>query len=150
MGFHQFVGKSRSEDIAAIANATAKILELSVEIKPEEILSSEEYVGSRYGVVTHQSNEALRLVAEMEGIFLDPVYSSKAMAGLIDHIRKGKLKKSDNVVFIHTGGILLYLPMPQSWLSRINVYFNSNSRVVFWMFWRQALPPCKSASCFSR
>ena len=96
--------KSRSEDIAAIANATAKILELSVEIKPEEILSSEEYVGSRYGVVTHQSNEALRLVAEMEGIFLDPVYSSKAMAGLIDHIRKGKLKKSDNVVFIHTGG----------------------------------------------
>ena len=75
-----------------------------MEINPEEIFSSEEFVGSRYGVVTHQSNEALRLVAEMEGIFLDPVYSSKAMAGLIDHIRKGKLKKSDNVVFIHTGG----------------------------------------------
>ena len=82
----------------------AKILDLSAVINPEEIISSEDYVGPRYGVVTHQSNEALRLVAETEGIFLDPVYSSKAMAGLIDHIRKGKLQKSDNVVFIHTGG----------------------------------------------
>jgi len=44
------------------------------------------------------------LVARTEGIFLDPVYSGKAMAGLIDHIRKGKLSKKDTVLFVHTGG----------------------------------------------
>ncbi len=43
-------------------------------------------------------------MARTEGIILDPVYSSKAMAGLIDHIRQGKLGKTDQVVFLHTGG----------------------------------------------
>jgi L-cysteate sulfo-lyase len=48
--------------------------------------------------------EAVRLFARHEGILLDPVYSGKGAAGLIDLIRKGYFKKSDNVVFIHTGG----------------------------------------------
>ena len=96
--------KSRSEDIAGIANAAAKILDVSLIISPEEIVSSEDYIGPRYGVVTPQSREALKLVAKTEGIFLDPVYSSKAMAGLIDHIRKGQVHQGEHVVFIHTGG----------------------------------------------
>jgi D-cysteine desulfhydrase family pyridoxal phosphate-dependent enzyme len=96
--------KSRSEDIAGIANAAAKILDVSLIINPKDIVSSEDYIGPRYGVVTPQSREALKLVAKTEGIFLDPVYSSKAMAGLIDHIRKGKVHKDENVIFIHTGG----------------------------------------------
>ena len=50
------------------------------------------------------SREAFQLVAQTEGVFLDPVYSSKAMSGLIDHIRKKKLSAKDTVVFIHTGG----------------------------------------------
>ena len=96
--------KSRSEDIAGIANAAAKILDVPLIISPEEIVSSEDYIGPRYGVVTPQSCEALQLVANTEGNFLDPVYSSKAMAGLIDHIRKGQVHQGEHVVFIHTGG----------------------------------------------
>jgi len=48
---------------------------------------------------------AIRLVAQTEGIFLDPVYTGKAMAGLIDLIKKGRFKSTDTVIFIHTGGI---------------------------------------------
>jgi L-cysteate sulfo-lyase len=48
--------------------------------------------------------EAVSLVARLEGIFLDPVYSGKAMAGLIDLIRKGVIGKNETVVFLHTGG----------------------------------------------
>ena len=96
--------ESRSVDIARIANATARILGVTLKLDPEEINCNEDYIGPRYGVVTSESREALKLVAQTEGIFLDPVYSSKAMAGLIDHIYKGQIGKGDNVIFIHTGG----------------------------------------------
>jgi 1-aminocyclopropane-1-carboxylate deaminase/D-cysteine desulfhydrase-like pyridoxal-dependent ACC family enzyme len=65
---------------------------------------NESYIGERYGLVTPAGREALRLVAETEGIILDPVYSSKAMSGLIDHIRKGRIGRGETAVFIHTGG----------------------------------------------
>ena len=94
----------RSVDIARIANATANLLGVDIELTPEEINCSEDYVGLRYGVVTQASREALGMVAQAEGIFLDPVYSSKAMAGLIDHIRKKQIVKGENAVFVHTGG----------------------------------------------
>ena len=95
--------KSRSEDIAGIANAAAKILEVPLIISLKEIVSSEDYIGPRYGVVTPQSREALQLVANTEGNFLDPVYSSKAMAGLIDHIRRGQVHQGEYVVFFPHG-----------------------------------------------
>ena len=56
-------------------------------------------------MVTKESLDAIRLVAQTEGIFLDPVYTSKAMAGLVDLVKKGRFKPTDTVVFIHTGGI---------------------------------------------
>jgi len=73
-------------------------------LDPAEIDNHDAYIGRRYGVATEASREALRLVAETEGILLDPVYSSKAMAGLIDHIRQGRLGAGDRVLFLHTGG----------------------------------------------
>ena len=94
----------RSVDIVRIIKATAKLLDTKLNLEPEEINSSEDYIGLRYGVVTKESRDALKCVAECEGIFLDPVYSSKAMAGLMDHIRKGQIGKEENVVFVHTGG----------------------------------------------
>jgi D-cysteine desulfhydrase family pyridoxal phosphate-dependent enzyme len=94
----------RAEDIAHIAGGAAELLGLRVAIEPDEIVVDESYIGERYGLVTPQSREAFQLVAQTEGIFLDPVYSSKAMAGLIDHIRKKRLTATDTVVFIHTGG----------------------------------------------
>ena len=96
--------ESRSVDIARIATASARLLGVALELAPEEINCSEDYIGPRYGVVTAESREALKLVAQTEGIFLDPVYTSKAMAGLIDHIRKGQIGQGENVVFVHTGG----------------------------------------------
>lgn len=94
----------RAWDIARIATATARRLGLETTIEPAAIESSDAYIGPRYGVVTDAAREALALVAQTEGIILDPVYSSKAMAGLIDHVRAGRLTSADTVVFLHTGG----------------------------------------------
>ena len=55
-------------------------------------------------VVDHRVERPLRLLAGTEGIILDPVYSAKAMAGLIDHVRQGPIGKGQTVVFVHTGG----------------------------------------------
>jgi len=96
--------EDRRTDIARIANATAERLGLDIHFRAEEIYNEDEYVGDRYGVMTPECREALKLVAGTEGIILDPVYSSKAMAGLIDHIRKGRILKNETVVFLHTGG----------------------------------------------
>jgi D-cysteine desulfhydrase family pyridoxal phosphate-dependent enzyme len=94
----------RAWDIARIATATAGRLGLDLTVDAAEIDSSDAYIGPRYGVVTDAAREALALTARTEGIILDPVYSAKAMAGLIDHVRRGSLTKGEQVVFLHTGG----------------------------------------------
>lgn len=96
--------EDRSSDISRIATATAERLRLNIVIRPEEIYNEDVYVGERYGVMTPECSAALKLVARTEGIILDPVYTSKAMAGLIDHIRRGKISKNETVIFLHTGG----------------------------------------------
>jgi 1-aminocyclopropane-1-carboxylate deaminase/D-cysteine desulfhydrase-like pyridoxal-dependent ACC family enzyme len=63
------------------------------------------YIGPGYGLPTAGMLEAVDLTARLEGLVLDPVYTGKTMAGLIDLIRQGRFKKSDIVVFIHTGGV---------------------------------------------
>ena len=65
----------------------------------------EDYMGPRYGAVTASGREALDLLARTEGILLDPVYTAKAMAGLIHDARQGCLGREDTVVFLHTGGL---------------------------------------------
>jgi L-cysteate sulfo-lyase len=94
----------RALDIARIAGAAAARLDLDLRITPEDIDNHDAYIGERYGVVTDGAREAMRLVAGTEGIILDPVYSAKAMAGLIDHVRTGRIGKGQSVVFLHTGG----------------------------------------------
>ena len=70
----------------------------------------DEYVGEGYGVLNRKTVDAILVLARKEGILLDPVYTGKAMSGLIDLIKKGYFKKSDNVVFIHTGGTPALFP----------------------------------------
>jgi 1-aminocyclopropane-1-carboxylate deaminase/D-cysteine desulfhydrase-like pyridoxal-dependent ACC family enzyme len=94
----------RAVDIARLAAAAAARLDLDVRIAPGDIESHDVYIGERYGMVTGGAREALRLVAGTEGIILDPVYSAKAMAGLIDHARTGRIGRGQTVVFVHTGG----------------------------------------------
>jgi 1-aminocyclopropane-1-carboxylate deaminase/D-cysteine desulfhydrase-like pyridoxal-dependent ACC family enzyme len=94
----------RAVDIARVAAATAARLDLDLPVTPADIDNHDGYIGERYGVVTAGGREAMRLLAGAEGIILDPVYSAKAMAGLIDHVRKGRIGKDQTVVFVHTGG----------------------------------------------
>jgi 1-aminocyclopropane-1-carboxylate deaminase/D-cysteine desulfhydrase-like pyridoxal-dependent ACC family enzyme len=73
-------------------------------ISAADIDIRDDYIGERYGVVTPGCREALDWLARSEGILLDPVYTGKAMAGLIDDARHGRLGAKDQIVFIHTGG----------------------------------------------
>ncbi|TET13197.1 pyridoxal-phosphate dependent enzyme, partial [Candidatus Aerophobetes bacterium] len=91
--------------VAKIANMAAKILGLDIQVKASEVISYSNYVGRGYGQITQKGIEAIKLVAEKEGVFLDPVYTGKAMSGLIDHIREGKIKRGKKVIFLHTGGV---------------------------------------------
>jgi L-cysteate sulfo-lyase len=73
-------------------------------IPRESVVANCDYVGDGYGIPTAGMAEAVRMLAGLEGILLDPVYSGKAMAGLIDLIRKGMISSQERVVFLHTGG----------------------------------------------
>ena len=96
---------TRGEETARIAAEAARRLGVAVEVRPEEIQNFDEYAAPGHGKVSAEGLEAIRMVARLEGILLDPVYTGKAMAGLIDHVRKGRLTGHDTVVFIHTGGL---------------------------------------------
>ena len=101
------VRRPAAPQIAAVhktASATALHLGLKGGIARERVLANGDYVGEGYGIPTAGTLEAIRLAAETEGLLLDPVYSGKAMAGLIDLCRKGHFSKDQNVVFLHTGG----------------------------------------------
>jgi L-cysteate sulfo-lyase len=73
-------------------------------VRREDVVANSDYVGKGYGFSTTASLDAIQMLARLEGILLDPVYTGKGMAGLIDLIHKGVFKKGQNVVFIHTGG----------------------------------------------
>jgi D-cysteine desulfhydrase family pyridoxal phosphate-dependent enzyme len=84
--------------------STSAHLGLPISAPPEEITVVEDYIGPGYGVSTPAGMDAIRLVARAEGIFLDPVYTGKAMAGLIDLIKRGVFHRGQQIVFLHTGG----------------------------------------------
>lgn len=91
--------------IAKQANEAAnKLLETDISLSPKEIVVYDEYIGEGYGVPTREGIEAIKLVAQTEGIFLDPVYTGKTMSALIDLIHKGRFTSKDTIIFIHTGG----------------------------------------------
>ncbi|MCX8099839.1 MAG: D-cysteine desulfhydrase family protein [Geminicoccaceae bacterium] len=94
----------RGGDIARIANATAEHLGLQVRVTPERVNATDDYIGPDYGVLTPEAREALHLCARTEGLILDPVYTAKAMAGLIDHVRRGIVGRNERVIFLHSGG----------------------------------------------
>ncbi len=93
-----------SETIAEIANAGAQLAQLETRFRPEEILVNDSYCSAGYGVMTPAEKEAILLFARREAILLDPVYTGRAAAGLLDLIRQGFFKSSEKVLFWHTGG----------------------------------------------
>jgi len=97
-------GEDVPSTVAKIANMAAEILNLDIKVEASEVISYSDYVGRGYGRVTKGGIKAIKLVAGREGIFLDPVYTGKAMSALIDHIRQDKIGKEEKVIFLHTGG----------------------------------------------
>ncbi len=91
-----------------------KVFDLAVEtadyigapgvVKREDVIANCEYVGDGYGIPTDSMNEAVLLLARTEGLLFDPVYSGKALAGMLDLVRRGEFSDAQNIVFLHTGG----------------------------------------------
>ena len=88
----------------ALIRSTAAFLGSAVAIPPAEVVCLDDWLGAGYTLPTDGMREAVALLARTEGILLDPTYTGKAMAGLIGLARAGRLRKGDNVLFLHTGG----------------------------------------------
>jgi 1-aminocyclopropane-1-carboxylate deaminase/D-cysteine desulfhydrase-like pyridoxal-dependent ACC family enzyme len=97
-------GTSPDVLIARYANQVAQAIDISCEFSADNVYNTTAYVGKGYGIPTPASMEMLKLMARTEGLFLDPVYTSKAMSAVSDHIKKGELRRDDIVLFLHTGG----------------------------------------------
>jgi len=93
-----------AQTVSIISGETEKALGLNLGIKREDLIVLDEYIREGYGVVNREVAEAIRLLFIREGIVLDPVYTGKAMAALVDLAKKGFFKKDDKIVFFHTGG----------------------------------------------
>jgi D-cysteine desulfhydrase family pyridoxal phosphate-dependent enzyme len=93
-----------------IARDTVKALDMKCEVEMEDIIVFDEYLGEGYGEVNREVAEAIRFMSIKEGIFLDPVYTGKAMVALMDLVKKGYFQKENNVVFFHTGGTAALFP----------------------------------------
>jgi L-cysteate sulfo-lyase len=97
--------KDRQEaNVHNLAEATADYVGMRGGIARSAVVANCDYVGPGYGQPTAGMTEAVLMLARLEGVLLDPVYSGKAMAGLIDLIRKGEIRKGETLVFLHTGG----------------------------------------------
>ena len=92
------------EHIVSLANSTAQLIAADYQFTADDLILNSDYVGDGYGVIGELEKEAIALTAQNEGILLDPVYTGRAMGGLIDMIRTEQIKATDNVLFWHTGG----------------------------------------------
>jgi L-cysteate sulfo-lyase len=93
-----------AQQVLNLANSTAQFAGLDYQFGAQDVQLNDAYIGEGYGVIGDLEREAINLTAQTQGILLDPVYTGRAMGGLIDMVRRGELKKSDNVLFWHTGG----------------------------------------------
>jgi D-cysteine desulfhydrase len=91
--------------VLSLARDTVKRLAIETEIDASDIVIRDDYQGDGYGVVGDLERRAIRMTAETEGILLDPVYTGRAMGGLIDMIERDEFSSSDTVLFWHTGGL---------------------------------------------
>ena len=110
----EFKSEPYSVQIADLVNQTAKESEYDWSVTPEEVLINDAYCQAGYGVLTSAEIEAAQMLARTEGILLDPVYTGRAAAGLIDMIRKGFFEPEEKILFWHTGGTPALFAEPYS------------------------------------
>lgn len=89
---------------ARLVNEAAALLGLSIRVDPSELTTDQRFIGEGYGIPSAACLEAIRLLARTEAILLDPCYTGKGMAGLIDDVRTGAIAPDETVIFLHTGG----------------------------------------------
>ena len=94
----------QEELVFDLVQQTVRHVGVSSDIPRDAVVCYDEYVGPGYSLPTPEMAEAVRMLARLEGVLIDPVYTGKAMAGLIDLVRKGTFKKDENILFVHTGG----------------------------------------------
>jgi D-cysteine desulfhydrase len=112
-GALRILGVSADDPATDIKHAALKAivpmldkLNLASDVSADELNVDDSFIGEGYGINTNESKEAMRLFADAEGVLLDPVYTSKGAAGLIDYCRRGVFKETDRVLFWHTGGVM--------------------------------------------
>lgn len=90
---------------ARLANEATERLDVDIRLAPGDIDNRDAYIGAGYALPSAEGLAAMQLAARTDAILLDPVYTGKAMAGLIDATRQGELTRDDTVIFVHTGGL---------------------------------------------
>lgn len=117
----RIIGVSPDDPSASIAAEVKQIIHglndlfnLPLHTLSDEVQVLDEFVGEGYGIPSPESEMALQLLARTDGILLDPVYTAKAMAALLDWIRQGRLSETDQVLFWHTGGPMALFYTPDS------------------------------------
>jgi len=106
IGINVVRNKTDQEELVyRLATGAAAYMGISTDIPRDAVNCLDDYLGPGYSLPTAAMAEAVRLTARTEGILLDPCYTGKAMAGLVDLVRKGYFKKEEQVLFLHTGGI---------------------------------------------
>ncbi|WP_027144897.1 1-aminocyclopropane-1-carboxylate deaminase [Mesorhizobium sp. WSM3626] len=93
-----------SAQVLAIANDTAKLVELGTEFTEDDVVLLKEYAYPHYGIPSEETKQAIRLSARLEGMITDPVYEGKSMQGMIDLVQKGFFPEGSNVLYVHLGG----------------------------------------------
>jgi len=94
----------QEERVYKLSLATADLVGAPGCVSREDIIADCHYIGPGYGKPTDSMNEAILMLARFEGLLFDPVYSGKALAGMIDYVRQGRFTKGQKIVFLHTGG----------------------------------------------
>jgi len=107
--------EKQEANVFALARKTAEKIGAPGVVARADVVANTDYVGAGYGIPRADTLEAIDIFARMEGILLDPVYSGKGAAGLIDLIRKGMFARGQKIVFLHTGGAAALFGYTQYW-----------------------------------
>ncbi|MGH8194388.1 MAG: D-cysteine desulfhydrase [Woeseiaceae bacterium] len=105
LGIGVNAGKEQQEGkVFDLATRTAEFVGAPGVVERADVVANCDYVGAGYGIPTEAMKDAVLLLARLEGLLFDPVYSGKALAGMIDLVLQGFFDEARNIVFIHTGG----------------------------------------------
>ena len=91
-------------NVVALASEAAELIGFDARIVENDVVVHDGFIGEGYGVPTPEGRETIRMAARCQGIFLDPVYTGKALAGYWEHVQQGRFRDVETAVFIHTGG----------------------------------------------